>query len=434
MGKELIILILNTYLLILSSLIVLYIIRHFVISVNRMFMNRRADYHELIEDKYDSITVMVPMHNEEKVIHGIMNALIGCDYPHDKMEIICVNDHSEDKTAEIIEEYVQMSLKRVDSWPCIRAFHRNAGLRGKQHALNEAMEVAKGDIILIFDADYLPPKDILRSLSAPFKDPKVGAVMGRVIPLNSDKNLLTRIQDLERTAGYQVDQQAKYALHAIPQYGGTVGGFRKKTFLEIGKFSGKILAEDTELTYKLAIAGWDVVYCNRSECYEECVESWQARAIQIQRWSRGHNQVFFTYFFKFLFSKHLTWYKKVDGLLVLLIYTLPFQWWISWFACFFLWFVGDVGLFKGLVPLIITLIHGSLGNFAPFFQIVTGCVLDGTTHRIKLLPLFFYYFYFCLLYTASGFLLACGDVILKRNPSWNKTKRTRSENTAMTKI
>ncbi len=426
MGKEVIILILNIYLFILVVIIVLYIIRHFVISINRMFKNERMDYHDLIEDKFDFITVLVPMHNEEKVICDVLNSLISCDYPHDKMEIIGVNDHSDDRTGEILDEYVRQS-KEQKQWPSITAFHRNTGPRGKQHALNEAVEMAKGNIILVFDADYLPPKDILRSLSAPFKDPKIGAVMGRVIPLNSNKNLLTRLQDLERTAGYQVDQQAKFALHAIPQYGGTVGGFRKKAFMEVGKFSGNILAEDTELTYKLVIAGWDIAYCNRSECYEESVESWKARGIQIQRWSRGHNQVLMTCFFKFLFSRNLSWFQKVDGMLVLFIYTLPFQWWICWTACFFLWFVGDVGLFKGLIPLILTLLHGSIGNFAPFFQIVTGCVLDGTTDRIKLLPLFFYYFYFSLFYTGKGFWLAFLDKILKRNPVWNKTKRVRNE-------
>ena len=90
------------------------------------------------------------------------------------------------------------------------------------------MKISKGDVIIVFDADYLPPKGIIRDIAITFKDPEVGAVMGRVIPENSHRNFLTRVLDLERSGGYQVDQQARYNLGLLPQYGGTVGGFRKK--------------------------------------------------------------------------------------------------------------------------------------------------------------------------------------------------------------
>ncbi len=143
------------------------------------------------------------------------------------------------------------------------------------------MELATGEIIIVFDADYRPARDMLKQLAIAFEDPEVGAVMGRVIPYNTNKNLLTRLINLERSGGYQVDQQARYNLRTIPQYGGTVGGFRKDVMLDMGGFNPLVLAEDTELTYRLYTHGWKVVYANSAECYEEAPETWEVRGRQI---------------------------------------------------------------------------------------------------------------------------------------------------------
>lgn len=425
MVKQIIILILNVYLLGMTLFIVLYFLRHYRITINRLFGKRKMDYENILDDEYESVTVMVPMHNEEKVIDGVMNSLIQCDYPHDKLEIIGVNDHSSDKTKELLDGYVELSESNPGKYPVIKAFHRNEGAPGKQNALNDAIEMATGEIILVFDADYLPPRDILRSLAASFKNPKVGAVMGRVVPVNTNTNLLTRLEDLERTGGYQVDQQARYNLDRMPLYGGTVGGFRKQAFLECGKFSSKVLAEDTDLTYKLNTKGYDVVYANSAECYEEVPETWEARAKQISRWSRGHNQVLLSKFFKFFFSSNISESRRFDGTLTIFIYLLPSLWWLSWFACLFLFYVGKVSFFTGLVPIILTLIHGSVGNFAPFFQIAMGNMVDGSSDRVKILPWFFLYFAFSLWYTSVGFWKALVDVVSQRTPQWDKTQRAR---------
>ena len=119
------------------------------------------------------------------------------------------------------EEATARAREEAGQWPTLTALHRYSGPRGKQHAINDALKIAKGDIVLIFDADYIPPVGILRSLSICFTDPQVGAVMGRVVPINAGANLLTRLEDLERSGGYQVDQQARYNLGLVPQYGGT---------------------------------------------------------------------------------------------------------------------------------------------------------------------------------------------------------------------
>src|SRR6202000_3077194 len=100
-------------------------------------------------------------------------------------------------------------------------------------------------------------------------------------------NLPTRLLALERSGGYQVDQQARYNLDLFPQYGGTVGGFRRSVVLDLGGFDALRLAEDTDMTIRLCLDGWRVLYANRAECYEEVPESWNVRFTQLRRWARG---------------------------------------------------------------------------------------------------------------------------------------------------
>ena len=107
-----------------------------------------------------------------------------------------------DNTQKIIDQYAA-------KYDIIRPIERrddNSVGKGKPVGLNDAMQVARGDIIVVFDADYRPATDLLRQLALAFEDPGVGAVMGRVIPYNTGKNLLTRLLNMERSGGYQVDR------------------------------------------------------------------------------------------------------------------------------------------------------------------------------------------------------------------------------------
>jgi len=249
-------------------------------------------------------------------LDNVLDSLVACEYDRDRLEIIPINDSSTDRTKELLDAYHAR-------YEFIRPIHRNSSLRGKPAALNDAMKIAKGDIIIVFDADYRPNKYMLKQLALAFLDPATGAVMGRVIPYNSSKNLLTRLLSLERAGGYQADQQARYNMGTLPQYGGTVGGFRRELVMESGGFNPYVLAEDTELTFRLYLNGWKIVYANSAECYEEVPETYAIRGKQVRRWSRGHNNVAIRYFFPLLFSKNLKLFEKLDGLLLLLIYMGP---------------------------------------------------------------------------------------------------------------
>jgi cellulose synthase/poly-beta-1,6-N-acetylglucosamine synthase-like glycosyltransferase len=209
-----------TFLYSILALLILYFIRHFLFTMNRAFRTQDSLFIAIEDSSLPTVTIIVPAHNEEKVIADALNSLLNQDYPANLFEIIPLNDRSSDKTKSIIDRFALIHPGRI------KPYHRTEGKAGKSAALKEVCATLTSEIIIVFDADYIPAPKLLRNLVAPFIDPEVGAVMGRVVPVNAGKNLLTRVLDLERSAGYQVDQQARANLQLLPQYGGTVGGVR----------------------------------------------------------------------------------------------------------------------------------------------------------------------------------------------------------------
>lgn len=418
MGLAVLVIILKAYIITIAIIMLVYTVRHFVFSINRSVGEQKLYYQDILDSDLPTVTVIVPMHNEELVAEHSMENIANTNYPKDKLEIIPIEDHSEDATLSILERF----SKKYDN---IHPYVRDTGQRGKPAAMNEVMEFATGEVIIVFDADYLPPKGIIRDIAISFLDPEVGAVMGRVIPNNVSSNLLTRLLDLERTGGYQIDQQARYNLNLVPQYGGTVGGFRRKIALELGGFNPAIITEDTELTFKLYEQGWKVVYANRAECYEEAPETWIVRSRQVSRWARGHCQVFFKSFFKMMKSKYLKPMEKVDGLLLLSIYFIPLLLLIGIFDSLALFFLGEMNLFTSVFIFVLVSAYSSFGNAAPFFQIGSGILLDGGHMRVRLLPMLMFNFTFYLWFISKGAFLAIIDTIFQRVPEWQKTQRFR---------
>lgn len=395
----------------------LYALRHLLFSLNRLFAWQRS-VPMPPQAQWPSLTVVIPMHNEEKVAQGVLEALLRCDYPQGALELLPVDDHSSDQTAAILASYAK-------KYPHIHPLYRRGGDRGKPRALNEALALARGEIVLIFDADYLPPPSILKRLCMAFANPKVGAVMGRVIPQNAKQNLLTRLLDLERSGGYQVDQQARFNLGLVVQYGGTVGGFRRQVIEQLGGFDPEILAEDTDLTFRLYAAGWQVVYDNKAECYEEAPETWEVRYRQLRRWARGHTQVLQKRLGAFMRSPHLNWLQKLDGVLLLGVYLVPPLLLLALAAHFALFMLGALPGGLWLAWTLPTVVFGAFGNFAPFFQVGSAAMLDGMRQRVLFLPWLMLGFFFSLFATSHGVWLALADLLARRSPGWEKTQRFR---------
>jgi cellulose synthase/poly-beta-1,6-N-acetylglucosamine synthase-like glycosyltransferase len=401
------------------AIICLYTGRHYAFTLNRLFGFQRHPYIDIDTADWPPVTILVAAHNEEKVISNILSALMTARYPAEKMLVVPVNDRSTDRTREIIDEFVERFPGRI------RPFHRTGGKGGKAAALKDAMELVDTEVILIFDADYIPGAGLVKQLTAPFFDPEVGGVMGRVVPMNVGTNLLTRLLDLERAGGYQVDQQARMNLRLVPQHGGTVAGVRRSALREIGGWNDNTLTEDTDLTYRLLLHGWQTIYQNRAECYEEVPETWQVRVKQIMRWAKGHNQAMVTYAVRLLFGKHrATLRERLDGVLLLGVYIMGPVTLLGWILALAVFYRGIAQL-HGIVALLSITAYAAIGNLAAFFEIAAAVRLDGHDRRIRLLPFLILGFTVSIFSVTRAALSQVSDAITGAEFHWDKTERFR---------
>lgn len=400
------------------AIVVLYAARHLFFTFNRLFGRQRHLYLDVTQADWPKVTVLVPAHNEERVITQILERLALADYPADRLKVLCINDRSTDQTGPIIENFCARYPGRF------QVLHRTGlVIPGKAAALVDATPHIVGDIALIFDADYLPGAGLIKQLVAPFFDPEVGGVMGRVVPFNSAKNLLTHLLELERAGGYQVDQQARTNLGLIPQFGGTVGGVRVSALVAAGGWNPYALAEDTDITYRLTIAGWKIAYQNRSECYEEVAETWHARYRQMRRWSHGHNQVLMRHLVPLLRSTKTTRRQRLDGAVLLGIYAMAPLLLLGWLVLYLLWLSGDNS--GGLLMMVAVVTYGTFGNAAAFYEIAAALRLDGEREKLKGVPLILIGFFVSTYAATAGLFAAFGDVMRPRRVVWHKTPRYR---------
>jgi cellulose synthase/poly-beta-1,6-N-acetylglucosamine synthase-like glycosyltransferase len=401
------------FLYLVIAVICLYLIRHYIFTLNRLFGTQRYPYLDVDVADWPRVTVLVPAHNEENVIGRNLHALLRADYPHDRLRIIPINDRSDDRTGIIINAYAERHPKVVHPW------HRKEGIPGKSAALQDAMQRVDTDIILVFDADYVPGRGLLKQLVAPFFDPEVGAVMGRVVPHNVGRNVLTRLLDLERAGGYQVDQQARMNLRLVPQYGGTVGGIRRSALQAVGGWNLDSLTEDTDATYRLLLGGWKTVYQNRTECYEEVPETWEGRVRQVVRWARGHNQCMIRFTLPLLRSRRTSLLEKIDGLLLLGVYLMSPLLVLGWAAALSLWYLGVNK--PGLLIILAVASYSVLGNFATFFEVAAATHLDRTRQRVRLIPFILFGFIVTVVSVTRGAFLQLLSTRAQGKQFWHKT-------------
>ena len=398
-------------------LICIYTLRHYIFTLSRVFGRQRQPYADIEAADWPFVTVLIAAHNEEAVIADCIEALLQADYPVEKLKIVPVNDRSKDRTRDIIDSLVTRYPGRI------HPFHRTSGKPGKAAALKDAMAYVDGGVFLVFDADYVPGRSLIRELVSPFFDPEVGSVMGRVVPINVGKKLLTRLLDLERSGGYQVDQQARMNLGLVPQYGGTVGGVRKSALDEIRGWSENTLAEDTDLTVRLLLAGWKTVYVNRAECYEEVPERWPVRVRQIMRWAKGHNQVMVRYTAALLRNRQISLRERIDGMLLLGVYAMAPVLLFGWLLAITLFYTG-IEIWGGVAVLALAAFT-TLGNFAAFYEIAAAARLDNSNARICLLPMTLLGFTVSAVSVSHAAWQQIVDFIRGAEMTWNKTERTR---------
>jgi cellulose synthase/poly-beta-1,6-N-acetylglucosamine synthase-like glycosyltransferase len=404
--------------LFITTLMMAYLIRHYIFTLTVLRRAKKAKVNVIVDEKYEpTVSILIPARNEEKVIGRLLQRIAELTYPHNKLQVIVIDDASSDSTGRIADEY-------SSKYAFIEVLHRENGNggKGKAPAMNAGFKRATGEIVLCFDADYYPQKDIVEKLAKEFADPNVGAVQGRVVVLNEPQNIVTRLVALERIGGYRVDQEARNDLGLIAQFGGTVGGFRSSVLASLHGWDESILAEDTNLTFQVYLAGYKVRYVIDAECYEEAVDNWKAYRQQRYRWARGHMQCCFKHCLKVLKSKNLRVKEKIDGLLLLNVYFMPLVVLLSFIIGIPLIFFESSKLVGALWFSVPISLYSFVGNFAPFFEVGIGAYLDGRTRTQWLIPLLIFTFFYNIPICAKAFLdLLVSKIKRKDHNIWVKT-------------
>ncbi|RXI80128.1 glycosyltransferase [Levilactobacillus suantsaii] len=232
------------------------------------------------------VSVMVPAHNEGIVIVRTVVALLKLDYPHDRYEIIVINDNSSDNSAQLLAQlqadYPQRNLTVINT-------DAQTGGKGKSNALNLALRGAQGTVIAVYDADNTPERDALRLLVADLlQNQHYGAVIGKFRTRNKWATLLTRFVNIETLAFQWMAQAGRLRLFKLCTIPGTNYVIRRSVLERIGGFDTKALAEDTEVSFRLYRLGYRINFQPKAVTWEQEPQTLDVWFHQRTRWVKGN--------------------------------------------------------------------------------------------------------------------------------------------------
>ncbi len=239
------------------------------------------------EEDLPVITVQLPLFNEMYVVERLVKAVTEIDYPREKFEIQVLDD-STDETVKLAEATVAKYAQHGFDIHCL---HRADRTGFKAGALAQGLKVAKGELLAIFDADFVPKPDCLRKLVDFFTDPLVGCAQMRWSHINGDYNLLTRLQTIMLDGHFVVEQTTRNRTGGFFNFNGTAGIWRRRAIALSGGWQHDTLTEDTDLSFRAQLMGWKFVYLLDEEAPAEIPVEINAFKAQQRRWAKGVMQV-----------------------------------------------------------------------------------------------------------------------------------------------
>jgi cellulose synthase/poly-beta-1,6-N-acetylglucosamine synthase-like glycosyltransferase len=230
-----------------------------------------------------AVTVQLPMYNEHRVARRVIEAACAIDYPRDLLQVQVLDD-SNDECAAIA---AGCCSRLADAGHDIEYVHRADRHGFKAGALAHGLETARGEIIAVFDADFVPPPDVLRRTIDHFTDPEMGMIQMRWSHLNRHESLLTEIQSMYLDGHFVVEQTARFGSGRWFNFNGTAGLWRRAAIDDAGGWQHDTLTEDTDLSYRAQLRGWRFRYLPDVACPAEVPPTVSAFLTQQHRWNKG---------------------------------------------------------------------------------------------------------------------------------------------------
>ena len=244
--------------------------------------NKVTDPAEKFED-LPRVTVQLPIFNEQYVVDRLLQAACRLNYPREKLDIQLLDD-STDETVEVARGLVEHYATR--GFP-ITYIHRTNRAGFKAGALHEGLQVAKGEFVAIFDADFVPPPDFLLRIIHHFTDPKIGMVQTRWTHINRNYSFLTEVEAILLDGHFVLEHSARARNDVFFNFNGTAGLWRRQAIDDAGGWQHDTLTEDTDLSYRAQLNGWKFIYRQDVECPAELPVEMTAFKTQQARWAKG---------------------------------------------------------------------------------------------------------------------------------------------------
>lgn len=234
------------------------------------------------------ITVQLPIFNEQYVVDRLIDAVCRFDYPRDRLEIQVLDDSTDetrDVAANIVERY-KNGWNGLPPQP-ILYIHRTNRHGYKAGALDNGLKTAKGELIAIFDADFIPPSDWLMRVVHHLAEPNIGMVQTRWTHLNRDYSFLTQVSAILLDGHFVLEHGGRSRAKVFFNFNGTAGMWRRAAIDEAGGWQHDTLTEDTDLSYRAQLKGWRFKYLQDVECPAELPIEMTAFKTQQARWAKG---------------------------------------------------------------------------------------------------------------------------------------------------
>jgi len=230
-----------------------------------------------------SVLVQVPVYNEANVVTRAIDAACSLDYPKARLTVQVLDD-SDDETPGI-------AAQRIEHWREsgveVRHLRRAARDGFKAGALAAGMRFNGAEFILVLDADFVAPPDLIHKLLPPFADPRVGAVQAAWAHLDADASWLARAQALFLDGHFAIEHEARYRAGLFFNFNGSGGMWRRACIEDAGGWSADTLTEDVDLSYRAQLRGWRFAYLDHVSVPAELPGTLRAVETQQARWAQG---------------------------------------------------------------------------------------------------------------------------------------------------
>lgn len=291
--------------IIIFTLFTLLSVRVFINIIASLRSSRQNKLTTNNDEYFPYVSIILPIYNESKVINRLLSACTSIDYPN--YEIVIADDSTDEETI--------MKLRQWMKHHKIKIVHRNSRRGFKAGAINNALKYIHplSQYVIIFDADYLPPPDIIKRMLKDFDDENVAAVQGYTKHiLNEDKNFITRSVRMMFTYYSMIEIPGRKKIGGFIPLMGSVLMIRRDVLERVKGFNEESLTEDWDLASIIRMAGYKIVFDETIQVPAECPNSFRSLIRQQIRWSEGITRDTKRRLIKILKSKNINLVSKID--------------------------------------------------------------------------------------------------------------------------